>query len=209
MYKRIKKESSANQRGTYFGRLVCYPTRDGEVDQLTRLISHLNRDYRKGRRPGAIYEMTTSTREHDYSSVPNAVVLDQVIQAETTAYDNGHQSGVHDSDDIAADLSVDNPEMQVYAPTPDTIPMGFPCLSHLSFQRDGQHLHLMAHYRHQYLVERAYGNYLALGLLQGYVAAAADLRVGHLSVNAGLATLEISHDKLLRYLSLLDQQRLW
>ncbi len=210
MYKRIKNESRANRRGTYFGRLICYPARDGEVDQLTRIISHLHRDHHKGGRPRAIYEMATSTSgsggNPDSSDV---VVHDHAIRAETIAHDNGYQPGVHDTVDIAAASGYDNPDMQVYAPTPDTIPMGFPCLSHLSFQRDGQHLHLMAHYRHQYLVERAYGNYLALGLLQGYIAAAADLRVGHLSVNVGLATLEISRAKLRRYLPLLGQQRLW
>jgi hypothetical protein len=42
-----------------------------------------------------------------------------------------------------------------------------------------------------------------------YNTAAADLRVGHLSIDVGLATLEISPTKLRRYLSLPGQQRLW
>ncbi|MGH3721787.1 MAG: hypothetical protein ACRDRI_23675 [Pseudonocardiaceae bacterium] len=154
--------------------------------------------------------MATSTSgSGDNPESPGVIVYDYPARTEAIAHDNSHQPGIHDIVDIAASTNFDNPDMQVYAPTPDTIPMGFPCLSHLSFQRDGQHLHLMAHYRHQYLVERAYGNYLALGLLQGYIAAAADLRVGRLSVDVGLATLEISPAKLRRYLPLLGQQRLW
>jgi hypothetical protein len=209
IYKRIKNESGANRKGTYFGRLICYPGRDREVDQLTRLINYLHCDYQKSHRPRAIYEMATSTSESDHDPQSSDMVArDHFIPAKATAHGNGHQSDIDHIFDIGAD--VDGQEMQVYAPTPDTIRMGgFPCLSHLSFQRDGQHLHLMAHYRHQLLVQRAYGNYLALGLLQGYIAAAADLHVGHLSVNAGLATLEISPSKLDRYLALLDQQRLW
>jgi hypothetical protein len=54
--------------------------------------------------------------------------------------------------------------------------MGFPYLSHLSWQRHHGHLHLLAKYRHQYLIEQQ----------------AAELQVGELSVDTGLATLEIT-----------------
>jgi hypothetical protein len=150
---------------------------------------------------------STSGPDHDPQS-SDMVAGEHSIRAKATVHGNGHQSGIDYTTNIGADL--DGQEMQIYALIPDTIRMGgFPCLSHLSFQRDGQHLHLMAHYRHQLLVQRAYGNYLALGLLQGYIATAADLHVGQLSVNAGLATLEINPAKLVHYLALLGQQRLW
>jgi hypothetical protein len=68
--------------------------------------------------------------------------------------------------------------------------MGFPCLSFCSFQLDGDKVHLVAHYRSQYLVQRAYGNYLALGQLLDFVARAAKLQTGQLTVIAGHACIE-------------------
>ena len=141
MYPRIRSEDGANSRGTYFGRLVHYPTRDKPVNQFTRLIDQLRRDEKhKQARPAAIYEMTTSiaaaTPDHDHQM--------EACQDAAGA----------DRDDAVGDF-------QVFAPTPDTIPMGFPCLSHLSWQRHQGYLHLLARYRHQYLIERGYGNYLS------------------------------------------------
>lgn len=180
MYKRIRREAGANGRGTYFGRIVHYPARDEPVNQLTRLIDQLRRDQSaKKTRPAAIYEMATAAS--DTVSVQDRQPADGASTEET----------------------------QVYAPTPDTIPMGFPCLSHLSWQRVDGRLHLLAQYRHQYLIERAYGNYLALGLLQRYVATAAGLDLGELSVDTGLCTLEISPTALRKYLAQLNQTSLW
>ena len=69
--------------------------------------------------------------------------------------------------------------------------MGFPCLSHCSFQLDANgRVNLLATYRSQYLVQRGYGNYLGLGRLLAYVAAQTELSVGQLTVVAGLAHLE-------------------
>ena len=184
MYKRIRREAGANSRGTYFGRLVQYPARDRPVNQLTQLIDQLRRDQNSKRpRPAAIYESTTTT---------SAAVPAQDRQPIDDASDPTFTE-----------------ETQVYAPTPDTIPMGFPCLSHLSWQRIDGRLHLLAQYRHQYLIERAYGNYLALGLLQRYVADAAGLEVGELSVDAGLCTLDVSPTALRRHLAQLNQTLLW
>jgi hypothetical protein len=69
---------------------------------------------------------------------------------------------------------------------------GGPCLSHIAFQRDGNVLHAVAHYRSQYLIERAYGNYLGLGQLLGYIAEQADLSPGTLTIVAGYAQLDQS-----------------
>ncbi|WP_410574269.1 hypothetical protein [Amycolatopsis sp. cmx-4-61] len=193
MYKRIQREVGANNRGTYFGRLVHYPARDKPVNQLTRLIGQLRRDQNGQKaRPAAIYETTTTT---------SAAVPAQDRKPLDDATDSSAR--------VATTSQVSVDEMQVYAPTPDTIPMGFPCLSHLSWQRIDGHLHLLAQYRHQYLIERAYGNYLALGLLQHYVANAAGLQVGELSVDAGLATLDITPSALRGHLARLNQTSLW
>lgn len=72
----------------------------------------------------------------------------------------------------------------------DTNPMGFPCLSMLSFQLDDGHIHAIAHYRSHYLFERAYGNYLAVCRLLGYVCEQVGLAPGHVTVVAGYAQVD-------------------
>lgn len=82
-------------------------------------------------------------------------------------------------------------ELAVYAHGRDhRKTMAFPCLSFCSFQLDDDRLHLVANYRSQYLVQRAYGNYLGLGELQQYVARAAGFGVGELLVVAGHARVD-------------------
>ncbi|WBB94469.1 hypothetical protein [Verrucosispora sp. WMMC514] len=88
------------------------------------------------------------------------------------------------ADDAAANVPV-------YIPGRDNNAMAFPCLSHCSFQLDTEgRVHLLATYRSQYLVQRGYGNYLALGQLLAHVAEQTGLQVGHLTVVAGRAHLE-------------------
>ncbi|TDE08492.1 hypothetical protein [Jiangella asiatica] len=72
----------------------------------------------------------------------------------------------------------------------DTNPMGFPCLSLLSFQLDNGHLHVVAHYRSHYLFQRAYGNYLAVCRLLGYVCRLAGLVPGRATIVAGYAQVD-------------------
>lgn len=69
--------------------------------------------------------------------------------------------------------------------------MGFPCLSFVSFHLDDSRLHACGVYRNHYLVERAYGNYLALSRLQAYIASAVGIQSGELLVIAGHA--EVDH----------------
>lgn len=89
---------------------------------------------------------------------------------------------------VADDAATNVP---VYIPGRDNNAMAFPCLSHCSFQLDTDgRVHLLATYRSQYLVQRGYGNYLALGRLLAHVARHTGLQVGHLTVAAGRAHLE-------------------
>lgn len=92
------------------------------------------------------------------------------------------------------EIGIDTPTaaaLAVHDPGRDTSAMAFPCLSLLSFQLErGQILHAVAHYRSQYLLQRGYGNYLGLAGLIRYVAAAAELRPGRLTVVAGLAAAD-------------------
>lgn len=75
----------------------------------------------------------------------------------------------------------------VFEPTQDTSPMGFPCLSFLSFQHDRSSLHAVAHYRSQWLLQRGLGNYLGIAQLQRYLAGQTGLAAGHLTVVVGHA----------------------
>jgi len=152
MYPALRKRLPANRAGTYFGRLVAYPSADGAFDQLGAVIDRIRRERVGGNAKQARYEAALT-----------------------------HPAG------LAADTAV----ATVYMPGGDNSAMGFPCLSHCSFQldRDGQ-VHLLAHYRSQFMVQRGYGNYVGLGRLLAYVAERSSLRTGHLTVVAGLAQIE-------------------
>ena len=63
--------------------------------------------------------------------------------------------------------------MATCASTPpafDNSPIGFPCLSHVSFTLVGQKIHLTALYRNQDFVSRAYGNFVGLARLGTFIA---------------------------------------
>jgi thymidylate synthase len=81
-------------------------------------------------------------------------------------------------------------EINIYHERSDTNPMSFPCLAHLSVHLHEQRLHLQAIYRNEYLVGRAYGNYLGLAQLQAYIAEAVGTEIGELLVTAGHAELD-------------------
>lgn len=152
MYPTLRERLPANRNGTYFGRLVAYPSANGEFDQLGAVINRIHQERKGGRAKQARYEAAFA-----------------------------HPTDL--TDDTAAAV--------IYMPGTDNNAMAFPCLSHCSFQidRDGQ-VHLLAHYRSQYMVQRAYGNYVGLGRLLAYVAEQSGLRTGHLTVVAGLAQIE-------------------
>jgi len=81
-------------------------------------------------------------------------------------------------------------EAQIYIPGRDNRPMGFPCMSSLSFHLDRVDLRLSATYRNQYYIQKALGNYLGLAELQCYIASAVGLRQGPLSVHAFHAEID-------------------
>jgi hypothetical protein len=149
MYPLLRKRFHKNARGTYFGRLIQYPTGKGPFDQIGAVISRIGIERAGGNPKQARYEATLGIPDDSTVNVP------------------------------------------VYVPGTDNSPMAFPCLSHCSFQLDTEgRVHLLATYRSQWLVERGYGNYLGLGRLLAHVAGQAGLRVGQLTVVAGLAHLE-------------------
>lgn len=96
---------------------------------------------------------------------------------------------------LQRELDLDAPrrfiyEMPVYAPGRDRSRGGFPCLSYVSFQLDGDRLRMNAFYRNQYYIERALGNLLGLARLQRFVAAATGLEQGPFTMIAAHADLD-------------------
>lgn len=63
-------------------------------------------------------------------------------------------------------------ELNVYSERWDTNLMSFPCLAHISLHVHGGKLNMQAVYRNEFLIGRAYGNYLGLAELLTYIAAA-------------------------------------
>jgi hypothetical protein len=72
----------------------------------------------------------------------------------------------------------DGGELRVQAPGKDRKLMSFPCLSQISFTLDGEVLNLAALYRNQYFVSRAYGNYIGLARIGGFIAQEVGVELG-------------------------------
>jgi thymidylate synthase len=98
-------------------------------------------------------------------------------------------------------------EINIYCEQVDTSPMSFPCLAHLSVHLHERKLHMQAIYRNEYLVGRAYGNYLGLAELQRYMARASGVEVGELMVTIGHVELDGSKRAVGNMLASLDSPR--
>lgn len=161
-----------NRAGTYFGRLVEHPY-SGGFNQLSDLIRKLREERNRNGPITARYEISYAGPGESLNSA--------------------------DGSDDGAGHAYDLP---VYTPNRDNKIMGFPCLSHVSFQldRDGS-LHALAVYRSQYLIQRGYGNYLGLGRLLRYISDQVGLRPGQLSIVAGYAQIETGITKVNRLLA--------
>jgi hypothetical protein len=70
---------------------------------------------------------------------------------------------------VPLDFAVDG-ELRVNSPGIDNTPIGFPCLSQVSFTLMDRRIHMAALYRNQDFVSRAYGNYLGLARLGSFIA---------------------------------------
>jgi hypothetical protein len=64
---------------------------------------------------------------------------------------------------------------------------GFPCLQHISFAPTSDGLFVNAFYANQYMVERAYGNYVGIARLGRFVAHELGLPLQRITVFTGLA----------------------
>lgn len=186
MYSTIRHLALANRRGTYFGRIVAYPTSSGQVhDQLNELIQKLRTEIKTRGPKSARYELALDT-------------VGDESQPSTTVNAGGP---VRKNDCSLTDVPCATISPLIHAPGRDRAAMGFPCLSFCSFQLDHDQLHLIAHYRRQHLIERGYGNYLGLGRLLRYVSQAAGVDIGQLMVVAGVAVVDAARYRVARLLS--------
>jgi hypothetical protein len=185
MYPKIRAWDGANNRGTYFGRLVDYPADGRHVDQLNRIITQLSDPRKRGGKPYARYEI-------NFEDAADTMVTTQAIPDQPT-------------DSVGEESAAAGDSAAIFAPRSDANPFGCPCLVHVSFQRVDGVLHAQALYRSQYMLQRAYANYLSLGLLQNYIATQAGLGLGQLSVHIGLASVEKGVTELRHALAHRDQ----
>jgi hypothetical protein len=150
---------SENRRGTYFGRMIDWPTRrNGErTNQLTDRIEVLR---------------TARRSHHSRNNIADiAIAGDGEVQPLT-------------DDDLEAGV-------QVFAATDKRI-YGFPCLVHVDLSVHGGQLHLLAVYRHWYVITKGYGNLLGLSDLQAFLCDQTGYPLGELVVVAGMADTEPS-----------------
>jgi len=111
--------------------------------------------------------------------------------ADRIRYLRGHRSrGVtaNNAADIAIGGEADMPDqgLQVYAAT-DRRQRAFPCLVHVDLTLLAGRLSMLAVYRHQFLLTKAYGNLIGLSDLLKFLAQQSGFEVGELAVQATLA----------------------
>ncbi len=82
-------------------------------------------------------------------------------------------------------------DLALFSPAHDAYPVGFPCLTYVNLKLRGRQLCMLAHYRNHYFLERAYGNYVGLAGLQGFIASAAGIGRGELVCVSAHATLDL------------------
>lgn len=141
----------ANRRGTYFGRMVCWPGKPGNgINQIAERITRLRR-----------------SRDVNHAR--------------------------HNLEDITvggeADLPTDAVGLQIHAAS-DRRTRGFPCLVHIDLTVHEGALSMAATYRHQFLITKAYGNFVGLCDLLGFLAQQSGYCVGELVVCATFADAE-------------------
>jgi hypothetical protein len=143
----------ANNRGTYFGRMISWPGKEaGGTNQLAERVKYLRKAQQQG---------------HQAQNVSDIAVGGEA--------------------ELLTDLSdLQDVGLQVYAPT-DRRTRGFPCLVHIDFTLLEGRLSMLAVYRHQYLITKAYGNLVGLSRLLVFLAQQTGFEVGELAVLATLA----------------------
>jgi hypothetical protein len=144
------RKCRSNSRGTYFQRLINYPTfKAPGFNQLKHVIE------------------TYLGGNHRRSSLQASLIVPEV--------------------------DLNNAPLQ-----------GFPCMQQIAFVPNSKtaSLHVVAFYPHQYLFQRAYGNYLGLIQLGRFVAHEMHLTLTAMTCVSTIADLEVSAKKIAPILSL-------
>jgi hypothetical protein len=82
--------------------------------------------------------------------------------------------------------------------------LGFPCLQHLTFAPSEGSLSVNAFYATQYLVEKAYGNYIGICRLGQFVAHEMQLPLVRVMCVTGIAECDVSKSELSKLLAAVD-----
>lgn len=90
-------------------------------------------------------------------------------------------------------------QVAVFDPRKDHTPaarLGFPCLQHVTFAPTSEGLSVNAFYATQYMVEKAYGNYVGLCHLGRFVAHELEIPLARVTCYAGIAELDVPKNTL-------------
>jgi thymidylate synthase len=82
--------------------------------------------------------------------------------------------------------------------------LGFPCLQHVTFAPTKDGLSVNAFYATQYMVKRAYGNYVGLCRLGQFVAHELGIRLARVTCYAGIAELDATKEEIKPVLGAID-----
>lgn len=99
-------------------------------------------------------------------------------------------------------------QIGVFNPTLDVTSAaqrGFPCLQHVTFAPVGDCLTVNAFYATQYMVERAYGNYLGLCRLGAFAAKEMGLKLSRVTCYSGIAMSDGPKGNLAQILAAVNQ----
>lgn len=157
-----RRHATRRQWGTYLGRLVAYPARDGKTtNQLEILLDRLRGTDKQW---SDLYEVPIVTPDGDHDE-PDWEQMSEEISATAGAVLHG-------------DTRVDARRR------------GGPCLAHVSLTLEDGAVSMLALYRRHSYVPRAYGNFLGLARLLNFLAHESDHEVGNLLVVTGHAVVD-------------------
>jgi hypothetical protein len=153
--------------------------RPARADARARLYEARRRIAQRRRRFHRRGDTTYFDRLIDYPSRGESInQLERVIEQLRSARASGIQNG-------------SLYELAIYEAKRDARPQGFPCLSHISLSLVSGTLHMTALYRNHYFLGRAYGNYVGLGRLLGFIARESGYKPGELLCVSSHATLDL------------------
>lgn len=160
-----------------------------EMSGLARSVS------RRRNRLGTYFERLVAWPKdgHAVNQLEKVVSRIKNAQARGRVKENSLELGIAEPSDSEIPNYQNTAALPIYSPGRDNGIMGFPCLSHVSLSLVNGTLHMTALYRNHEFVRRAYGNYVGLGRLLGFIANESESEVGELLCVSSHADPEIGH----------------